>query len=92
MQISKDQELEYILTIKQFVNSSAWQEYALPMITTVLQKELPKPDSKDWEVKYRYAFALSDAFTLILNTLTNLSSKDEFMKNMERVFNPIDES
>jgi len=94
----KDVELEYCQQIKDFVNSEAWKKYALPLINQTVTKELPKPVGPDWEDKYRYAFALSDAFSMIINTLQNLSGKDEFLKKMGQVLEgakvdlPIDEA
>jgi len=94
----KEIELEYCQQIKDFVNSEAWKKYALPMISQVVTKELPKPVGPDWEDKYRYAFALSDAFAMIINTLQNLSGKDEFIKKMEKFLEegkpdaPVDEA
>lgn len=78
----KDIEIEYCQNIKDFVASDAWKKYALPMIHQTVTKELPKPNTPDWQPKYIYAFALSDAFALIINTLENLSGRDEFLKKM----------
>ncbi len=96
----QDLEIEYCQVIKDFVNSEAWKKYALPMINQVVTKELPKPGTERWQEKYMYAFALSEAFTLIINTLTNLSGKDEFIKKMQKMLDegganpsqPIDEA
>lgn len=94
----KDIEIEYCQQIRDFVNSDAWKKYALPLINQVVTKELPKPVGPDWEDKYRYAFALSDAFSMIINTLQNLSGRDEFLKKMGEALEggkkdaPIDEA
>lgn len=86
--LSEDKEKEYSTQIKDFLGSDAWKDYALPLIYEALQKELPAPNTKGWEDKYRYAFALSTAFTMVINSLHNLSSKKEFM---DRVAKFVDE-
>jgi hypothetical protein len=80
----ENKELHYIQDIKNFVRSAAWKEYALPMMQQAVQHELPDPKSDGWENKYRQAFALSQAMAMIINTLSGLASKDEFMKKAEQ--------
>lgn len=100
--ISEEKEKEYSVQIKEFLQSAAWKDYALPLIYQAVQKELPAPTSKGWEDKYRYAFALSSAFSMVINALNNLSSRKEFMEKVTKFIEeeavkvdhgkPIDES
>lgn len=83
-QIPEDKEKEYSAQIKQFMESPAWREYALPLIYQVLEKQLPAPVEKGWEEKYRYAFALSSAFSMVINSLTNLSNRKAFLEKMKK--------
>lgn len=88
----KDIEREHIAVIKEFYNSSAWREYALPMIMNVASKDLPKPGTERWEERYRYHYALSEALSLVINTISNLSNKDEFIKRSEQFLAGVDEA
>lgn len=88
-----DKEKQYIGEIKSFFTSDAWKEYAQPLIFRSVQSELPKPSEKGWQEKYIYAHALSTALALIVNTLTNLSGKQEYLKKVEKFINSaIDEA
>lgn len=89
---NKQQNIEegYIMAIKEFVNSPAYKEYMLPMIMQVVQKELPKPGTERWQEKYTYHYALTEAFTMFVNTLNNLSNKDQFLKEAENYMEGIE--
>jgi len=88
----KNVEKTYISTIKQFVNSDAWREYLRPMLNKVLQGELPKPTTSHWQDKYRYYYALANAFSSFINALENLANKEDFLKRIEKLNVPIDET
>lgn len=88
----QDKEQAHIARIKEFFNSEAWNEYALPLIGQVASRELPKPNAEGWERRYVYHYALSEALSLVINTLTNLSNKDEFLKRAEQYIAGIDEA
>lgn len=89
----ENKEKEYISEIKAFFNSEAWKEYAQPLIYRSVQSELPKPNKKGWQEKYIYAHALSTALSLVINTLSNLSGKQEYLKKVEKYINSaIDET
>lgn len=82
--MSTNKEQQYNSQIKEFFNSEAYKDYLLPMIMQVAQREFPKPNEKGWEQKYIYAYALSDAFSAIMNAMHNVSGKNEFIKEMEK--------
>jgi len=84
--LQSETEERLIKEVKGFVNSDAWKEYLLPMLLSAVQKELPVPTEKGWQEKYRSAFALSSAISLIVNTLTNTAGKDEFMKKVKKFY------
>lgn len=97
--ITEDKEKEYSVQIKEFMNSDAWKEYALPLIYQSVQKELPKPNVEGWEERYRYAHAISSAFSMVINSLGNLSNKKEFLDKVSKFVDeninhgqPIDEA
>ncbi len=87
-----DVEREYALKVKEFFTSDAWNGYLMPMISQSLQKELPKPGSERWKSRYVYAFALSEAFSLIINTLSNMAGRSEFLKKVEKFYDGTEES
>lgn len=86
MSDSNNNEKQYINEIKAFVESPAWVEFALPAIQQAVQKELPKPTEKGWEEKYRYAYALSEAIAFLVNTLSNIGSRDEFIHKIQQQY------
>lgn len=96
----KELETEYCNQIRDFFNSAACKQFMLPMIQQLVTKELPKPNTPDWQTKYQYAFALSDAFTLIINSMNNLAGRDEFIAKVEKMLDeggadpsaPVDEA
>ena len=91
----KDSDLEqvYAAQVKSFVSSDAWRKFVLPMLHQVVAKELPAPTGPNWEEKYRFAFALSQSMSLLINSLTNLSGRDDFLQNIQkRLDMPVDEA
>ena len=87
-----DKEREHILKVKEFVNSEAYRDYLMPLIMKVVSQELPKPGTDRWQERYTYHYALTEAMTLLVNTLTNLSTKDEFLKRADKFIHAIDEN
>jgi len=90
--MAKSKEEIYISKIKEFVNSEAWTEYLRPILNNLLQGELPKPNTPDWEEKYRYYYALANAFSAFINALENMANKEDFLKRIEKLNVPIDET
>ena len=100
--ITEDIEKEYSVQIKQFLETPAWRDYAFPMIYSALQKTLPSTTDERWQEKYIYAFALSSAFTMVINSLSNLSTRKDFLDKQKKFIDeangkvdhtkPVDES
>jgi tRNA nucleotidyltransferase/poly(A) polymerase len=84
--LQSETEERLIKEIKAFLKTDAWNEYLLPMLMASVQKELPPPSEKGWQEKYRNAFALSSAISLIINSLKNTASKDEFLKRVKMFY------
>lgn len=89
-QQSTNKEQQYNNEIKNFWNSEACQGYLLPLIQESVKAELPSPKEENWEQKYVYAYALSDVFTRIINAMSNLANKNDYLKEVEKIVNGIE--
>jgi hypothetical protein len=84
--LPSETEERMIKEVKAFLKTDAWSEFLLPTLLSTVQKELPTPTQKGWQEKYRTAFALSSAISLIINSLNNMASRDEFLKRVKKFY------
>lgn len=68
---------------KDFLQSEFLLRFLMPEIESQRMGAYPKPDSPDWEIAYRFAFAKDEVFTNFMQTIQAWVSEAEQIKKQD---------